>query len=269
MKTIEFISIVLKSRLFAYSIVVLMTLFAFSKCQSNKDLVADKTKTEQNLTAANDTIKVYKTKYGTVVSEKQIYIKSISELKKENNGLYKQVKEQKGNVISLNNALLLLKQDTTILRSKLRAMAGNTTKIDSTHFRTDWELIYNWDSKNFDVYKGSTYNSVISTNPLTLKHDKTELTSRTSQINLTFGEKVVDGKYKVYVESEYPGLTTASLEGVLIDPNTNKDIKKLIKKQHWFTGFSFGVSVTPGYNLIDNKFGITVGPSLTWNIFNW
>lgn len=269
MKYLDIIWTILKSKIFAYSVVLLMTLFAFGQCKSKQDEIAKRTKLDQNLVAMNDTAKFYKDKYGNTVTEKSVLILSQNELKKQNKELYDKVKSQNGNIISLNTTILQLKQDTTELRSKLRKSTGEVVKIDSTHFKVNWTMDYIWDETNFDKYQGSTLLNVSSKNPLNLKHEKTELTGRQSQIDLTFGETVVDGKYKVFVKSAYPGLTTKSLEGVFIDPNTNKDIKKLMKKQHWFTGFSFGVSVTPGYDLLGNKFGITVGPSLTWNMFQW
>lgn len=268
-KILQVIWTVIKSKYFAYAVVGIITLFAFGQCNSKQDEIAKRTKADQNLVAMNDTAKFYKDKYGNSVTEKSILIMTEKELKKKNKELYDKVQQQSGNIISLNTTLIQLKQDTTMLRNKLKGMGGVTTAIDSTTFRTDWELVYDWDKQNYDIYKGSTYNKILSVNPLKVEHQKTELTFRQSQIDLTFGEKVVDGKYKVFIQSAYPGLTQKSLEGIFIDPNTNKDIKKLIKKQHWFTGFSVGISVTPGYDLLGNKFGITVGPSLTWNMFQW
>ena len=268
-KILETIWTVIKSKYFAYAVVGVITLFAFGQCNSKQDEIAKRTKADQNLVAMNDTAKFYKDKYGNSVTEKSVLILSEKELKKQNGDLYNEVQKQKGNVISLNNTILQLKQDTADLRGKLKNGKGEVVVIDSTHFKVNWSMDYIWDDKNFDKYQGTTLLSVSSKNPLNLKHDKTELTGRQSQIDLTFGEKVVDGKYKVFIQSAYPGLTQKSLEGVFIDPNTNKDIKKLMKKQHWFTGFSVGISVTPGYDLLGNKFGITVGPSLTWNMFQW
>jgi len=269
MKILNWIWTVIKSKYFAYAVVVLITLFAFGQCKSKQDAIAEKTKTEQNLVAANDTAKIYKDKYDNTVAEKTVLILSEKELKKKNKDLYDKVTQQNGSIISLSTTILQLKQDTTLLRTKIRNMSGEIVVLDSTHFKVNWKMDYVWDSTNYDKYRGSTFINITSKNPLTFKHNNTELTYRESQIDLTFGEAVVDGKYNVFVKSAYPGLTPKSLQGVFIDPNTNNNIKKLMKKQHWFTGFSVGVSVTPGYDLLGNKFGITVGPSLTWNMFNW
>jgi hypothetical protein len=132
-----------------------------------------------------------------------------------------------------------------------------------------WELEYQWNETNYDVFKGKTFVSVSNNDPLKLKHDNTLLYSRESQIDIEFGEKVVDGKYNVFIKSAYPGFTPESLDGVFIDPNSNKDIKNLMKKDHWFTGFSFSISITPGYDIINQRPTIVVGPSLNYNIYSW
>lgn len=262
-----------KTKTFAYIITALFAFIAFNNCKSKQDVVAEKNKIEQNIIASNDTAKYYKNKNGELVTEKTLLILSIKELKKEKNELYDKIKDQVGSIISLNSVILSLKQDTTLLREKLRN--SNTkppTKINDSTWVVNWDLLYKWDDANFDNYVGRTKIGISGNVPLnTIKIiDKgSELTQRTSNIDLTFGEKVVDGKYNVYVVTSYPGLTAKSLEGVFIDPNTNDNIKKLIKKKHWFTGWSVGIGVVPGYNLIDGKFGLTVGPTLNFNIYQW
>ena len=59
------------------------------------------------------------------------------------------------------------------------------------------------------------------------------------------------------------------MSGVLIDPNTNPLFKKLMQKRHWFNGWNLGLGITPGWNVMDAKFGIVIGPSITWSIYNW
>ena len=264
---------IVRSRTFAYVIIGIFAFTAFKTCKSNKDLVAEKTKIEQNLVAANDTAKYYKNKNGELVTEKTTLILSVKELKKENKDLYDKVKEQKGSIISLNTVVLNLKQDTSILRNKLRQLSTpEPSKVNDSTWIVPWNLEYKWDEKNYDNYVGRTTVGIkgeVPLNSISILNKGSELVERTSNIDLTFGEKVVDGKYNVYVTTKYPGLTAKSLEGVFIDPNTNKDIKKLIKKQHWFTGFSVGIGVTPGFDITTGKYGLCVGPTLTYNIFEW
>jgi len=267
---------VISSKTFAYVILGVILFFAFRTCNSEKDAIAEKVKTEQNLLAMNDTVKIYKNKYNETVAEKTVLILSEKELKSANSELYDKVKQQEGSILSLNMSVIGLKQDTSILKQKLRAIAGIPTQLNDSTWRLPFDLNYNWDAKNYDRYIGETKVQINTTSNATgvkptinVKNLGTILTNRESSIDVTFGDKVVDNKYVVFLQSSYPGFTAKSLEGYSVDPNTNKYLKQLMKKQHWFTGFSVGFGVTPGYNVIGNNFGITVGPTVVWNIFNW
>lgn len=274
--------VVLNSRLFLFGVIVLLFMYGLTKCSNMKDLKVDNAKLEQNVSAANDTIDLYKTKTGALQAEKEIFIKSEKELKAENSDLYKQIKDQKGNIISLNRTVIRLRQNEKMLNDSIKTLhkiIGEIVQVDKNTWMIPWELNYDWDETNFDYFKGETFISV-ATNPdgtfklkpdgtLNIKHDDTRFLNRDSQIDITFGEKVEDGKYHVYIQSRYPGFTPESLEGVFIDPNTNKDIQNLIKKKHWFTGFSVAISLTAGYDPIGQKAALVVGPSLSYNIYSW
>lgn len=261
---------IISSKVFSYIILGLVGFFALHTFIDKNNTIVEKTRIEQNLIAATDSIKIYKNKYKETVIEKSIYIASVKDLKKENSDLYNEIKKQEGNIISLNSAIIILKQDTAILNQKLKKQIGDAVQVDKDTWNLPWKLSYNWDKDNYDIFEGYTTASLNSNgNIITIKNDNTNLTKRTSSIKLVFGEKVVDKKYKVFVTSNYPGISAESLEGVLIDPNTNNDIKKLINKKHWFNGFSVGVSATVGKDLFNNNFGLMVGPSVTWNIYNW
>jgi hypothetical protein len=256
-----------------YVVIAIMMIINIKQCTTSKDERADRLKAEQNLYAANDTIKYYKNKSGILQAEKGVLILSEKELKKENNEFYKKIKNQKGNIISLNSTILTLKQDKYLLQNSinfLKSYIGQAVKLDSNLWELPWELRYDWDDSNYDIFNGKTLvNADIVNNKIKLRHNNTLLLNRETQIDIEFGEKVVDGKYNVFINSKYPGFKPESLEGVFIDPNTNKDIKKLMKKDHWFTGFSLGLSVSMGYDIIYQHPTVVVGPSLTYSIYQW
>lgn len=264
--------VLLNSKIFYFVIIVLLVLFGLNKCGNEHNLQAENTILQQNISAKNDTIKTYKTKNGDLIAEKEVFILSEKELKKENADLYRRIKEQDGSIISMNRTIISLKQDSAMLNDSIRTLhkiIGEAVKIDSNTWMIPWELQYNWDSTNFDVFKGRSFVSVSNKDPLTLKHDNTLMYFRNTQIDIEFGNKVVDDKYNVFIKSAYPGFTPESMVGVFIDPNTNKDIQKLLKKDHWFTGFSLAISATVGYDVIYQRPTIVVGPSLNYNIYSW
>jgi len=270
-KILDIIWKFINSKFFGYALVILCIIIIASQCQRNTNLKRDNIKKEQNILAAKSTITEYKNKEGTYIAEKAIWILTERELKEQNSELSKLVGEQKGRIISLNNAVFRLKQDTTILHDSinyLNSIIGKAIQINKTDWEIPWELQYTWDRKNFDYFKG---HSTVRLDTTTMKvtHLNTLLDERDSRIELTFGEKVVDGKYNVFVMTNYPGLTAESMNGVFIDPNTNKDIKKLIEKRHWFTGFSVSIGITPGWDFINNKVTIVVGPTVGWNVYQF
>jgi len=270
-KIIKILNIIWKfinSKIFMYALLIL---FILNMCSKNSDLKRENLKHEQNIEAADSTIKIYKNKNGTLTAEKTIWILSKKELKKKNNELSDLANNQTGKLISLNNTILRLRQDTSILHDSIRyltSIIGTPVQINATTWLLPWELRYKWDAKNYDIFKGHTIVEV-DTNTYIISHKNTLLDKRDSRIDLTFGEKVNDGKFNVYISSKYPGLTPESMKGVFIDPNTNKDIKSLIEKNHWFTGFGVGPSFGLGYDFIHNQPTIVIGIGIHYNIFQW
>ncbi len=66
---------------------------------------------------------------------------------------------------------------------------------------------YDWDENNFDYFTGKTLVKVDTSN-YKVTHLNTQMDERESQIDLAFGNKVVNGKYNVFVTSKYPGLSS-------------------------------------------------------------
>jgi len=260
----------INSKFFPYVIVIILILLLAKQCQSNRDLKIDNKIKDQNIAAADTTIKIYKNKNGQLTAEKSIWILSEKELKKQNKSLYDQVNSQKGRIISLNNTILKLVQDTTLLLDSIRYLhevIGKSEQISTDEWKLPWLLTYNWDNTNYDIFKGYTI-AKIDTVKNSIENITTKMIYRESQIDLTFGEKVVNGKYAVYITTKYPGLSPKSMNGVLIDPN-NSPIKDLIKKEHWFQGFSIGIGITPTWDFIYQRPTIVIGPTLSYSIYNF
>ena len=270
-KILETIWKFINSKFFGYAVAIVLILFLAGQCKRNTDLQRENRIQEQNIAAANDSIKTYKNKNGELTSEKAVWILTEKELKEENEGLYKKVKDQDGKIISLNNVVFQLKQDTAILHDSIRylkSVIGKAIYLGDQTWKLPWELHYRWDSKNFDDFYGHT---IVRLDTVTREviHKNTILDKRFGNIELTFGEKVVDGKFNVYVTTSYPGLSAESLEGYFLDPNSNKNIQKLIEKKHWFTGFSVSFGITPSWDFIHKQPTIVIGPTLGYTIYQW
>jgi len=104
----------------------------------------------------------------------------------------------------------------------------------------------------------------------TLKHLDTRLLSRSIQMELTFGQRIVDDKLNIFLQTNYPGFSPSIMEGTLIDPNTNPYIKSLMKKKQFLPNtWNVGVGSTVGYDFIHLQPAIVVGVNLTYSLFQW
>jgi len=263
----------LNSRLFVVGVIVLLIMIAAGECKRIIDNNREINIHEQNVSALTDSLRFERTRNGALLVSIDGYISTEKELKLLNKGLWDEVTKQKGKVISLTNTVIKLRIDSAELAKhvdRLKVYIGELEKIDTNHFEAPWVLPYKFDNDNFFSVNGRTRIGVLHNNPLYLVHDTTYLTSFENSIKLTWGEKVEKNKLRIFVQSNFPGFTVGSLEGVLIDPNTNPLFKDLMEKRHWFSGWSLGMGITPGLNLVDGgKFGLTVGPTLIWNIYTW
>jgi len=262
----------IKSKIFIAIIIIGLIILNAMQCSRIKELKRQQDISDQNNIALNDSIKYEKQKNGDLQASIAIYIASEKELKDLNRDLYDRIKEQDGRIISLGEAIVQLKQDSAILARYLvekEKIISDLKKVDENTYVAPWSLRYQYDSLNFDVFTGRTYIGVSLKDSLKLYHLDTELIKRLTQIDLIWGQKVEKGQYRVFLQSGYPGFTAAQLQGVLIDPNTNRDIKRLIKEKHWFPGFTIGLGATGGFNITTGKYGLVVGPTITWNIYKF
>lgn len=279
----------LNSRVFLYILLIIAFLFIAKTCSDYREEKREHTIDEQNYDAAHDSLRIERTKSGALEVSISEYILSEKELKEQNSALYKAIKDEKGKVISLAQIVFQLKQDSANLRKHinyLESLMSQPIQINDSTYSMDWEMTYDWDTVNYDIYKGRTYIGAkindnfiweqgmtshdLLTDGITFKHYKTELLSKTSQIKLTFGQKVENGKLRVFVETDYPGFTPQSLQGVLIDPNTSSYLKQLMKKKQWFPNtWSVGGGPSFGYNILTGKPYVGVGVNLNYTIYQW
>jgi len=285
-----------RSKTFLIIVVVVIALGFGRSCAKVRDLERQNHIKEQNIIALRDTVRMERTKSGTLEATVAGFISSEKDLKKLNADLYKEVKDQKGNVISLNKIVFQLKQDTSQLRSHinyLESIMSKPIQINDSTYCIPWELEYNWNPTNFDIYKGETtigiaakkltpkllldntktYNEQFDTqfnSSFELKHRRTEILERTTQIDLTFGQEVVDKQLRVFVTTKYPGFTATSLKGWMVDPNTDPDIKRLMKKKKWIPNtWSVGGGPSFGYNILSGKPYLGIGVNINYNLLQW
>lgn len=277
----------LNSKVFLYILLSILFLFILNYCNSYKDERRQNIINEQNISALKDSITMEKTKNGELQASILGFISTVDELESLNESLYKEIKEQNGEVLSLNRVIIGLEQDKKTLSDRLNeleSIVGQPMFINDSVFSVSWTLRYDWDDNNFDIFKGNTYLStsikpgisILNIDDLTIEeilsinHLNTEMVNRETQIELVFGQKIEDNKLRVFVQSNYPGFSASSLEGVLIDPSSSPYMKQLMKTRQWFPNtWTIGVGPSFGYDILNSKPYLGVGVNLNYNIYQW
>ena len=261
----------INSKLFLYLILIIISLLILKKCNGKDDSEFKISILEQNNRALSDSISFYRSENGALNFSISGYISDINNLKHTNKELYDISKRQKGEILSLNNTNIILKQEIKDLMDALdkeRSEQGDIIRINDSTYVAPWKLHYDWKNGNYDIFHGETFILVGDSSNLT--HKETFLTRRESSVNLIFGQRVENGNLRVFVESDYPGLTTSSLQGVLIDPNSSKYIKGLINKKQYFPNTrSVGIGFSVGYNVLELKPYVGVGININYNLYQW
>lgn len=265
----------INSRIFGYVLVGGLIIFTLHLCNQKENVEQEQEKAEQNIEALNDTIETKENKLGEKEESIKAFISKVNNLRELNAELYTKIKNTQGTVTSLNHLIASLKQDTSQLRgglNDLKSKLGEITKVNDTIYEIPWTLHYTHDSLNYDRFKGHSLFTIQNKDPLKFDHLNTEIIKRETQIELTWGQKIVNDRLKVFVQSSYPGFSSESLRGVFIDPQENEIFKKYCpdtKNKRWFRGFSISAGITTYYDMKDEEIGFVVGPSIGIDIYSW
>jgi cell division protein FtsL len=255
----------INSKVFGYIMIGVLAIILLGVFNRNSKLKEEAVRTEQNTAALNGTIKEEKLKSGDLQVSIDGYIANEKELKEYNSELADAVKNQKGDVVTLNRIVFNLKQDNADLKQFIEDLPDPEPPQqdnDST-WTVFWAAKYVYDSIDFDEYNGKTQvrlRGPFNLGKVSVAHNNTELTYRNSQIGLTWGQKYEDGKLKVFAQTAHPAFKTQLLEGTYVD---------YPKKKHWFTGFGIGPQIGVGYDFLHNQPAVTIGIGIQYNIFQW
>ena len=135
----------INSKVFGYILIAVAILLLVGTCGRNANLKEEAERSHQNLIASNDTIKIERLKNGDLQVSIGGYIANEKELREFNEDLANQVKAQTGKVITLNNIVFHLKQDTTELRRYIDSLLTKfkePEQINDSTWNVDWVISY-------------------------------------------------------------------------------------------------------------------------------
>jgi len=280
----------LNSKVFQYIIVIILILFLLKTCGNNSNLKREKQIDEQNLAAKTDSLRIEKTKSGGLEVSIAGYVSSLDNLQKLDSGLHADILEEKGQVLSLNVLNAKLIQDKKKLQESydsLKSVMGKPIKINDSTYVFPWTIVETYDANNSATYIGWTkvgvnikpdyvFNSNTSISDvlkkgLLIDHKGSRLDSVSTQIEITFGQKVEDKQLRVFAVTKFPGFSPEQLKGTLVDPNTIPYLKGLMTehKVKFPNTWTVGVGPSLGYNLITGKPYLGLGVNLNYNLYQF
>lgn len=216
----------------------------------------DLKESEINYKVSQDSLRETKNKLGESIYSKSIYIKSIEELKQENNSLNEEIKK-----LSYSEKSKLIEiQKLQIIINNLKDSA--LQELDSS-FICENQYKYNFLIQ--DQYRTlEGYNIIYSeTQP-----DSSSIHIEKEQMNvdLTITKKDTKNGIELGVSSNNPYLSINNIEGSIVDIEA---YKKYQKPKKW--GLGVGVGLGLGYDLINKSIfiGPTVAVSLNYNFLTW
>jgi hypothetical protein len=207
-------------------------------------------RTEQNLQAAQDTIRITRARNNTIEYNKLAYLATdLKELKELNASLAKEVEITKGQVLAIQKVGFQIKTDTQYIPTTVYVQDSAVylaSKLDTTYSAGNFRTL---------AFK-SVYNLRDTAAYTLLTEDKIGFTA-------TVGlKKNEQDRYEIFVRPNYPNMTVGKLEGAVIEDN-------LIKKETKIPLITLGghIGWTPfTYDFVNrktdlnlNRIGVSVG----------
>lgn len=239
------------------AVIVILILLYLKQCQSARDLKNENSIYMNNLEALKDTVRIEKNRAGQIEFSKQALISRNGDLEKLNKKLADEVKNAKGKVIYVQSASGTINNtqvEPQIITNTVKVYDKSTTVV-GTHIDTTF------DDNN---YRKLSLETIVKT-------DSGKIISSTSQVkkdeiafNIITGLKEEKGKIRIFIRSDYPGLSFSKIDGSLVDPHKSETLKKMFPPKRFGAGFMIGYGLTQ--NMTPSFF---VGAGIQYNIIRW
>lgn len=195
-----------------------------------------------------DTIYQYTNKVGEKYVARDIFVKTQSELKKENSELSEELKKLK------DHPILITKTNTKIQVDTFFVKVESEQLLDSIH-----QWVWSNDTSKFFLVKGQTK----------VKDDFSEFSTSIDKLqmnaDLTLDLIEKDRQLSIITKSSNPYLQITNTQGTVVDPKKSKVLKSMFPQKR----FGLGPYVGYGYNFSGKKFGPEIGISIGWHLIEW
>lgn len=218
----------------------------------NKNLRTNNNISKQNIEALKDKVRVVKTKNGkNEFIIKSLVVKNKRDLKKLNDKLYNEIKDERGKVLTLTKFNTVIKYDTLVLKNTLIEYPDGYKDIT-------WLYDTTYSKNNFKFIKGVSRFKINQNGDLI---DLTTLiTENTEGIEIVLGYKDNGDGIEFFARSEHPYFKVNNIESVMLTSNSQV-FNKYKKSKRLFIGPYLGIGINNNL-IITPSLGLGIGYNL-------
>jgi hypothetical protein len=242
----------------ALVVIAILSGFCFYQFGKIQQLEISEAIKDNNIKALNDTVRVEENKLGQIQYSKQALIADNTNLSSLNKKLGDEVKNQKGQILFLSSSQAGLKLDTP------KIIIHDMQKLSDSEYVINLSLKNDYDSVNFRAIEVKT-NILIDSNRM-LSVVKSQMTKDNFSFNVITGLKEEKGNLRIFIRSDYPGLTFSKIDGALIDPRKSDVIKSFFPPKRWGIGFQAGAGIGVGKTV---QPCVYMGVGVSYNFIRW
>ena len=265
MKEESLITKILKRKdILLLSIVVILCLLLFRRCDSSLDLESQLSIQNSNLDALKDTIRVQKNKLGESIFVKKTLLATKENLEKLNKDLAKELNAMQGKVITLQKITSKVKGDTQYVITRETIYKNGERSLD-------WKYDTTFSEGNYRKISGNSFFRID-----TLNHKIVPGKTRINQDEIGFsfvtGIREKDKSIEIFVTSKYPGMVITDIEGAIVDPSKSEVLKRMFPNKKWSIGPYAGVGMSAGVGFSGQPIAgptFNMGVALQWAWFKF
>ena len=242
----------------ALVIIAILSAFCFYQWGKINQLEVSESIKDNNIKALNDTVRVEENRIGQIQYSKQALIADNNNLSSLNKQLGNEVKNQKGQILFLTSSQGGIKLDTP------KIIIHDMQKLSDSEYVVNLSLKNTYDSVNFRSIEVKTNLKVDSNRMLSVL--KSQMTKDDFSFNVITGIKEEKNNLRIFIRSDYPGLTFSKIDGAIIDPRKSDVIKSFFPPKRWGVGFQTGVGIGVGRTI---QPCVYMGVGVSYNFIRW
>jgi len=219
----------------------------------------DKSIFDQNIEAFMDTIRTtYNKTLDTYEHEKKLYLTTLEELQKFDSSLTNKINSIKGDIINVIDTKIKMNNNDILIDNELKDYGDSS-------YGLKWDFPYK--DRDFEQYlSGVSKFRLIDNNIIA---GKTFLDSNYLSLNITYGFKELDNKYKVWALCSSPKINITELNGAYFIDKPPPYTPQTFYRKRWIMGPYIGYGVNFDNKFQDPRLGMNFGLSIQYHLFGW